>query len=79
MRNTLLIFSFCLTLLVFAPSAKAQCPMCKTSIESAMKDKNNTKGKGLNKGILYLLSMPYLAFGIVGAAWYYNSRKKQIR
>ena len=52
--------------------------MCKTSIESAMKDKNNTKGKGLNKGILYLLSVPYLAVGFAGFAWYRNSKKKQI-
>jgi len=62
----------------FSGDIIAQCPMCKAAVESAMKDKNNTKGKGLNKGILYLLSMPYLAIGIVGVVWYRNSKKKQI-
>ncbi len=76
MRNIIIVL-FILIFLV--PNSKAQCPMCKTSIESAMKDKNNTKGRGLNKGILYLLSMPYLAVGIAGVAWYYNSKKKQIK
>lgn len=78
MRNRFLVALFSLTLTFLIPEVKAQCPMCKTSIESAMKDKNNTKGKGLNKGILYLLSMPYLAVGIVGVLWYKNSKKKQI-
>ncbi len=78
MRNRIITL-FILIFLVLAPYSNAQCPMCKTSIESAMKDKNNTKGRGLNKGILYLLSVPYLAVGIAGIAWYYNSRKKQIK
>ena len=78
MYKSLFVFIFISTVL-FAPFADAQCPMCKTAIESAMKDKNNTKGKGLNKGILYLLSMPYLAVGIGGFLWYKNSKKKQIK
>lgn len=77
MRKTIVIFSFLLLFTAFAPQVRSQCPMCATAVESAMKDKNNKKGKGLNKGILYLLSMPYLAFGIAGFAWYYNSKKKQ--
>ena len=78
MRNSILILFFIITVLILAPSADAQCPMCKTSVESAMKDKNNTKGKGLNTGILYLLSVPYLAVGVVGVVWYINSKKKQV-
>ena len=78
MRNSILILFFIIAVLILAPSAEAQCPMCKTSVESAMKDKNNTKGKGLNTGILYLLSVPYLAVGVVGVVWYINSKKKQV-
>ena len=77
MRKSL-IFLIIISAFLFAEPATAQCPMCKTSVESAMKDKNNTKGKGLNTGILYLLSVPYLAVGVVGVVWYFNSRKKQI-
>ena len=35
-------------------TTNAQCPMCKTAVESGMED-GHTKGKGLNDGILYLL------------------------
>lgn len=68
-----------LTLILFVSIAEpvsAQCPMCRGAVESAMKDKENTKGKGLNKGILYLLATPYLAVALVGGAWWYNKKKK---
>ncbi|MFM9944240.1 MAG: hypothetical protein ACKVQB_03325 [Bacteroidia bacterium] len=77
MRKSIIILLFIFSTFIFVPESNAQCPMCKTSIESAMKDKNNTKGLGLNNGILYLLSMPYLAVGIVGFIWYRKSKKKQ--
>ncbi len=54
--------------------AEAQCPMCKASVESGMEDEN-AKGKGLNKGILYLLATPYLAIAVIGGAWYYKKKK----
>jgi hypothetical protein len=53
----------------------AQCPMCRTAVESGM-DKEHGKGKGLNKGILYLLATPYLAVGIVGGIWYHKNKRK---
>lgn len=52
----------------------AQCPMCKASVESAMKEGSNV-ALGLNKGILYLLSMPYLLFCGLFLLWYRNWRK----
>lgn len=55
-------------------TASAQCPMCKASVESGMKEEN-AKGKGLNDGILYLLATPYLAIAVVGGAWYYKRKK----
>ncbi len=76
MRKSFIILFFTISMFIQMP-AKAQCPMCKTSVESAMKDKSNTKGRGLNKRILYLLSMPYLAVGIGGFLWYKNSKKKK--
>lgn len=56
--------------------AEAQCPMCRGAVEGALKEEGNTKGIGLNKGILYLLATPYLAVAIVGGAWFYNKKKK---
>lgn len=68
MKKTLFIFLFILTA---GLTAEAQCPMCKTAVESGMKD-GHSKGKGLNDGILYLLATPYLALAVVGGAWYYK-------
>jgi hypothetical protein len=56
--------------------AVAQCPMCKTSVESGLKE-GNTVGMGLNDGILYLLAMPYLLVGSVAFFWYRSYRKRK--
>jgi hypothetical protein len=34
-----------------------------------------TGGKGLNIGILFMLSLPYLFAGTIGYFWWRNSRK----
>ncbi len=52
----------------------AQCPMCRMSAESNLKD-GGTEGKGLNKGILYMLAMPYLLVGTLGFIWWKNKRQ----
>jgi hypothetical protein len=66
-----LILGFILILAVYVD---AQCPMCRMSAESNMAN-GGTEGKGLNNGILYLLSLPYLLVFILGAIWY-KKRKK---
>jgi hypothetical protein len=53
-----------ITLVLLTADADAQCAMCKAVAES-----NNSAGgsigAGLNKGILYLMAIPYLAmFGV---------------
>ena len=53
----------------------AQCPMCKTSLESNRKDDQKAVGKGLNKGILYLLAMPFLVVGTVGGLYWHRQRR----
>lgn len=54
---------------------EAQCPMCRMSAESNLKD-GGTAGKGLNAGILYMLATPYLLVGLFGYMWYKNRRKE---
>jgi len=51
----------------------AQCPMCKMSAESNLAN-GGTEGRGLNKGILYMLSLPYLMVGFIGLMWYRNRK-----
>lgn len=54
----------------------AQCPMCRMSAESNLKN-GGTEGQGLNKGILFILAMPYLLVGVIGYAWYRNKKKNE--
>lgn len=55
----------------------AQCPMCKTAVESNLKNDGAQVGLGLNDGILYLLGAPYLLIGIVTFFWYRSYRLKK--
>ena len=52
----------------------AQCPMCRMAAESNL-DNGGTEGRGLNTGILYLFSMPYLIAGVIGFVWWKNKIK----
>ncbi|HMR44178.1 MAG TPA: hypothetical protein PKC40_10105 [Saprospiraceae bacterium] len=54
----------------------AQCPMCRMSAESNLKN-GGTAGKGLNAGILYMLLTPYLLVGGLGYYWYSRRRKQE--
>lgn len=71
MKKFLIITLFCIG---FCFAADAQCPMCKTAVESGM-EKGHTKGRGLNNGIMYLLATPYLAAATVGGIWYYKNKQ----
>lgn len=57
-------------------SANAQCPMCKMSAESNMKN-GGTAGKGLNNGILYMFAAPYVLIAGLGFAWYKINKNKR--
>jgi hypothetical protein len=52
----------------------AQCPMCKMSAEADLKN-GGSDGKGLNSGIMYLLSLPYLLLGTITFLWYRNKMR----
>lgn len=71
---SLLVLS--LTLLMTTPyTVDAQCPMCRMSAESNLKN-GGEAGKGLNNGILYMLATPYLLIGGIAYVWYRNRRKE---
>ena len=54
------VFSILILILLVAVGVYAQCPMCKMTAETNMKN-GGMAGRGLNQGILYLLLLPYLA------------------
>ena len=63
-------------LLLLTLELYSQCPMCKIAAESNLEN-GGTAGKGLNTGILYMLSLPYLLIGLIGFIWYRNRSKNE--
>lgn len=72
-RVTLLLVSTVFVLGLLSPVA-AQCPMCKKNVEAHLLAKGQV-GAGLNTGILYLLSVPYLMVGTVAFLWWRRQRR----
>ena len=56
-------------------TAKAQCPMCRMTLESNLKG-GGTQGSGMNAGIMYLLFTPYIMVGGIAYVWYRNRKRK---
>jgi len=71
----ILSLTFCLQFLVL-PEVSAQCPMCRMSAESNLKN-GGTDGQGLNNGILYMLATPYLIVAGIGFFWWRNRKREE--
>ena len=63
-------------LLVISIPAEAQCAMCRAVLET---EEGQGTAKGINNGIIYLMSIPYLLIAGIGFIIYkkYFSAKKQ--
>lgn len=61
-------------LILAGGDALAQCAMCRSTLENNYSNGNPGIAAGINTGILYLLSMPYLAVLVVGYLWYKSSK-----
>ncbi len=75
-KHFLKILTIFFLLAVTSPEVPAQCPMCKIGAESNLKN-GGSAGKGLNSGILYMLSLPYLLVGTIGFVWWKNRKKEE--
>ena len=51
-----------------------QCAMCKAVVEANL-ESGDTKGAGLNDGILFLMSMPYIVVLLFGVFYYLQKKK----
>lgn len=69
----LFLFTFLVLGLSYSPESLAQCAMCTLNAENSTVE-GNTQGKGLNDGILFLLSMPFIIGAGVGILWYKKFR-----
>lgn len=73
LRGLFLIF----VLMVIATyDTLAQCPMCRISLESNLKNGGQT-GSGINAGIMYLMATPYLMVGGIAFVWWKNRKKDE--
>lgn len=65
-------------ILISTEPVSAQCAMCRASVETNANNGNTRTAAGLNKGILYLMAMPYMIFAFLGYMWYSKSRKNKL-
>ena len=73
MKKIFLLASICF--LLSSADTQAQCAMCKRTAETNIESQHKqSAGRSLNRGILYMLSIPYL-IGAVGAIAWYRNRK----
>lgn len=75
-KNCAVVICFLISF-ILPSNVEAQCSMCTLNAENSVQHGNH-QGKNLNKGILYLLAMPYLAVAAVGFIWYKRYRRKDI-
>lgn len=57
-----------------ADTASAQCAMCVTALEQ----NGGEMAAGFNRGILFMLAMPYFVFSAIGATWYVRRRRNRV-
>ena len=67
-------FIFVILMTFFNSLSFAQCAMCKAVVEANLEG-GDTKGAGLNDGILFLMSMPYIAVFSFALFYYLQKRK----
>ena len=64
MNKPVLIFLL-LALLLLPTADFSQCAMCKAAAESSIENNPNSVAKGLNSGIIFLLTLPYVVVSII--------------
>ena len=74
MKKILITFIVLIFASTFLGEVIAQCPMCRMSLESNLEN-GGTAGNTINKGILYMLIVPYILVFSIGYMWYKRNRK----
>ena len=78
MKKTILMAMLLVLLggVLLPASVAAQCVMCKSQVEAARAENDDYTPVGLNKGIVYMMTIPYILMGMVGYAWYRRTHPK---
>ena len=72
MKNKIILLI--IAVLFITIDVNAQCAMCKAVVETNL-ESGDTKGLGLNSGILYLMAIPYIAVLVFGILYYIQNKK----
>ncbi|MFN4122116.1 MAG: hypothetical protein ACK4GL_02290 [Flavobacteriales bacterium] len=72
MKNAGLFVGLVMMAMFLSIEIDAQCAMCKAVVESNIEGGGKTVGKGLNDGILYLMTIPYFIIGALAYMFYKN-------
>lgn len=74
MKKTLII----LIVLILAVSldSMSQCAMCRVTVSSNLSEGRGGIGTGLNFGIIYLFTFPYLLVGTLIFLWFRTGKKE---
>ena len=70
----LLLAALAIIVIVHAP-ARAQCAMCVTALENS--PEGRSMAASFNRGILFLMAVPYAILGTVGVVVFRAHRRKQ--
>ncbi|CAN5602311.1 hypothetical protein BH11BAC2_BH11BAC2_17500 [soil metagenome] len=73
MKRLILIAIVVLSVVV-VNDVHAQCSVCRRGAETSLEAGEKT-GHGLNSGILYLMSIPYVMGGVAGVIWWRHRKK----
>lgn len=63
---------FCILSVIFSMSVSAQCAMCRAVLES---EDGHKAAEGINDGIVYLMTIPYILIGGIGYFIYLKYKK----
>ena len=75
MKNKIILLITSITILFITIDVNAQCAMCKAVVETNL-ETGDTKGMGLNSGILYLMAFPYIAASIFAILYFFKKKNK---
>ena len=73
MKKAILLITLLINFAIIT-EVNAQCSMCRQAAASGIK-KGQTQGRGLNKGILFLMAIPYALGGTAFIIYKRNKRK----
>jgi hypothetical protein len=69
--------TFLIFVIGFSGNSFGQCAMCKLTAENSIVEGQTSMALGLNTGIIYLASFPYLVCAMIIVLWFRQYRKRQ--